>query len=331
MLRRLGIALAFKGSAMKPRIRLLITDLDNTLYDWVTYFAESFHAMVVVAAPLLEVSEKTLLDELREVHRRYHNTEHPFALLETPAVRERFASLTRDEQAHMCHPAFAAFNAARDRTLTLYPGVAETLRAVRAAGVPVVGHTEATVANARFRLRRLGIAPLFDRLYASANEGEGPPGTREPRAAAPVPPTRHLAAGERKPDPAVLRDICQDFAVNPADTLYVGDSTARDIAMAVAAGAHSAWAAYGTRVPPELWRRVVRVSHWTEEDVRRARAAERRAVAVHPDVTLDQGLADILDHFLFADAATEPARVDTASNAKRASAPRGSRVPVSDA
>jgi hypothetical protein len=52
---------------------------------------------------------------------------------------------------------------------------------------------------------------------------------------------------------------------------------------------------------------------------------------VHPDVTLDQGLADILDHFLFADAATEPARVDTASNAKRASAPRGSRVPVSDA
>ena len=49
---------------MRPAVRLLITDLDNTIYDWVTYFAQSFYDMVDEAAKLLG---KSLMKHLQEL------------------------------------------------------------------------------------------------------------------------------------------------------------------------------------------------------------------------------------------------------------------------
>ena len=46
-------------------IRALITDLDNTLYDWVTFFALSFDAMVTELTRVLDVDRQSLLSRLR--------------------------------------------------------------------------------------------------------------------------------------------------------------------------------------------------------------------------------------------------------------------------
>src|SRR5262249_17389535 len=72
-----------------PTICLLVTDLDNALYDWVTFFSRAFYDMVGLAASILGVSEDLLLDELQEVHRNRRDTEYPFALLETRTVLAR--------------------------------------------------------------------------------------------------------------------------------------------------------------------------------------------------------------------------------------------------
>jgi hypothetical protein len=50
---------------------LLITDLDNTLYDWVSFFTPSFKGMVDELIALLDVREETLLDEFKAVHQHY--------------------------------------------------------------------------------------------------------------------------------------------------------------------------------------------------------------------------------------------------------------------
>ena len=50
----------------KPVIKLLVTDLDNTLYDWVGFFAKAFRAMVEVAVPILGVDREALLDHRRD-------------------------------------------------------------------------------------------------------------------------------------------------------------------------------------------------------------------------------------------------------------------------
>ena len=95
---------------MRTPIRLLICDLDNTLYDWVTFFSRALYAMVDEATRLLAVPKERLLDELQEVHRRYHNTEQPFGLLETRSVRDAYLGLPRREIYRQLNDAFHAFN-----------------------------------------------------------------------------------------------------------------------------------------------------------------------------------------------------------------------------
>lgn len=280
-----------------PRIRLFITDLDNTLYDWVSFFTTSFYEMVREAAGLLQVEQAQLLDQLRDVHRRHHNSEHPFALLEIPLVEERFPGLSRGERKAALDGAFHAFNRRRQELLTLYPSVLETLRIIAEAGVPIVGHTEATVPNAVFRLQKLGLAGFFSKLYAvTPPEQEHPDPDFHPDVGEIS--IRYLAPEERKPDPGIVLDICRDFGVSPAETLYVGDSLARDIGMAQAAGAHAAWARYGTQYEKVLWDQLVRVTHWTAEDVARAEMARKLYGHCVPDQTLDK-FGDVLLHFEF--------------------------------
>ena len=155
-----------KQVLMKPSIQLVVTDLDNTLYDWVSSFVPALYSMVNTASVLLGVSEEQLLDELRAVHRRYGNSEQPYALLETPTVGSCFPGLTIQEKQQKLDPAFHAFNTARKHLLRLYDGVRETLVAIRQTGVIVVAHTDAHAVNSLYRLIKLDLTGLIGKLYA---------------------------------------------------------------------------------------------------------------------------------------------------------------------
>lgn len=276
-------------------IELVITDLDNTLYDWVTFFASSFYAMVSRAAEILGTPSELLLNECRSVHQYYGDSEAPFALLDTPSVREQYRGLSRQEQAAILDPAFHAFNRERERTLRLYPGVRETLTQIK-ANVPVVGHTEASATNALFRLKKLGIDTLVTPVYALEHAGAGHPDPariRDPFTSMGV--VKLLRQEQRKPDRRVLLDICRDQRVVPQRALYVGDSIARDIGMAKAAGVWAAWAKYGTVFDKVMWDRLVRITHWTAKDVERARYAEDLYGKTKADRVLETGLHELLE------------------------------------
>jgi FMN phosphatase YigB (HAD superfamily) len=280
---------------MRAQVSLLICDLDNTLYDWVSFFSNAFYRMVEVAAPLLDSDEAGLLDELRTVHRKYHNSEQPFALLETEAALRKFPSMSRRDRYRELDPAFHAFNSARKEYLQVYPGVVETLEAAKSAGAIVVAHTEATTVNAEYRLNKLGLSRFFSRLYALEHSGEEHPTLEQTVRFEGVGYVQALRLADRKPDARVLRDILRDVAVSPRRALYVGDSISRDIGMANAAGVYSAWARYGTLYEEEHWQRLVRISHWTEEDVRRARDASERYGKAVPNFTLERRLDELLE------------------------------------
>lgn len=274
----------------KPVIRLLVTDLDNTLYDWVGFFAKAFRAMVDEAVKVIGVDREVLLDELQAVHRRHHESERPWSLLETPAVLARWPNKSVDERRQQLDDAFHAFNRVRLEHLHLYPGVAETLLEIHALGVPIVAHTEASTIAAVTRLRKLQLERVLDQVYAADvgdNIASGPLNV--------VPVRREI----HKPDPRILLDICAMYGVQPHDALYVGDSIARDIGMARQAGMRSAWAKYGTNHDPADWRQLVRVTHWTAEDVARVEDAQRRFGDCKPDVVLHENYAEVLEHFEF--------------------------------
>ncbi|MBN1654288.1 MAG: HAD family hydrolase [Deltaproteobacteria bacterium] len=285
---------------MKPAIRMVVTDLDNTLYDWVTFFTASFYRMVDVAAEKLGVTRDRLLDELREVHRSHRNSEQPFALLETSAVKSRYPNATRSELAKEFRPVFQEFNRVRKEKLKLYAGVEETLQRLQRNRIQVIGHTEATVPNALYRLRALELEPFFVRLYAATPSGSGhydkERGESLLRTTIDV---RYLRPGERKPDPRVLLDICREMGIAPQQTLYIGDSISRDIGMAKGAGVWAAWAQYGAAFDPELGERLARITHWSEEDIRRTKEAQARHGNAKPDRALRYCISEIFDAFTF--------------------------------
>jgi FMN phosphatase YigB (HAD superfamily) len=144
---------------------LLITDLDNTLYDWVSFFTPSFKGMIDELIALLDVREETLLDEFKAVHQHYGNSEQPFAVLELPSLKQKFPGSSRQEILERIDPALHRFNSTRKQTLALYEGVSETLAELQSLGVKIVGHTEAILANADWRMRSLSIEQFFSRLY----------------------------------------------------------------------------------------------------------------------------------------------------------------------
>jgi FMN phosphatase YigB (HAD superfamily) len=97
-----------------------------------------------------------------------------------------------------------------------------------------------------------------------------------------------------KPDPTVLLEICAREGVTPTSAAYVGDSVARDILMAKRANVFSIWAAYGAEHDPDLYSKLVRVSHWTSDEVAREMRLKEEAKSIQPDYILRTSFAEVL-------------------------------------
>lgn len=275
---------------------MLVCDLDNTLYDWVSYFVPAFYAMVEEAVRILNCDRDRLLDDFRDVHRQHHDSEHPFSLLETQTVKEIFAGQSRKDIAKELDPAFHAFNSIRKRNLQLYPGVREGLEKLSHSGVILVAHTESKLYAVVDRLMRLELTEYFQSIYCRERSNSlhpDPDSGNRWLEKFPLSKIIELSHHQRKPDPAVLLEICQKENMLPEDTAYVGDSIARDILMAKTAGVFAIWAKYGTFHKFEEYQKLVRVSHWTEQDVARERELNERAKGIKPEYVLECTFGDI--------------------------------------
>jgi phosphoglycolate phosphatase len=283
----------------RPSIELFIVDLDNTLYDWIGFFVPAFYRMINAAAEILKVDRETLLTDIQVVHQKYGNSEHPFALLETRIVENRFPGKDRAELATLLDPAFHAFNKKRKELLKLFPGVLETLQFIHESGCKIVAYTEADVRNSLFRIEALGIRQYISRLYAPISPGLGHPHGKELYVDELKNGFLWLLPKEyRKPNPKILEDIFVEFSLYPEKALYVGDSIIKDISMAKRAGTHAAWARYGTKYDKKLWDKLVRITHWTKEDAEREFQLRNETRGVSPDVELNS-FSEVTGHYVF--------------------------------
>lgn len=273
-------------------IKLVITDLDNTLYNWVDYFVPSFSAMLEELVRITGIDEATLKDSFKRVYQRHGTTEYAFSIQELDVLESRNAGLTLSEVLAKYDTAIRAFRRMRRKTLCLYGGVSSTLLDLRRQGRKIAAHTDAMMFYAESRLKQLEIEDLFDALVAPRDHGL-PPGARfedvryhRTRDAyeARIPVKRALDPGILKPNPQCLLDIVKTFGVDPKQALYIGDSLSKDVQMAQLAGVHDVYAAYGKHHSADYYRKLVEITHWTEEDV--AREKELQAVSVKPSFTI---------------------------------------------
>lgn len=248
--------------------KLLITDLDNTLYDWVSYFSQSFEVLVHAIHELTGIDREILLDDFKIVHQKYNNSERPYATLELESVIKFFGINDKSYLKEKLQPAFDRFSEKRKETLNLYSGVEEALNKLVSENVIVVGHTESYEVNSIYRANKLGLHRYFKHLYTIGSLSSSHPDSNKPLISQDdLDWVVTLPEAERKPNPELILDICQREGVSPSDTYYIGDSIVKDISMANAAGVNSVWAKYGKAIDNANWSLLVRITHWTDKDV----------------------------------------------------------------
>ncbi|HEX8684644.1 MAG TPA: HAD hydrolase-like protein, partial [Ardenticatenaceae bacterium] len=98
----------------------------------------------------------------------------------------------------------------------------------------------------------------------------------------------------------ILKEIIHDEEIGASvdQTIYIGDSLMKDVAMAQDAGVTDVYAKYGIAQHREEYELLRRVTHWTQEDVERERAIYARAT-VTPTHVLEESFAEVLDLFEF--------------------------------
>lgn len=290
---------------MKPVIknneyRLLICDLDNTLYDWVSYFVPSFYAMVDSAVKLLNCDRDILLDQFREVHRKHHDSEHPFSLLETKIVKHLIDSSGKKEAIRILDPAFHAFNKSRVDNLKLHHGVIQTFELLKKDSIRIIAHTDSKLFSAIDRVRRLSLEKYIDRIYCRERSVSNHPngmtfeewidGFSSSKLV-------ELSQHQSKPNPSVLREICQRECIDLEHAVYVGDSLSKDIVMAKEAGVFAVWAEYGANHKKSDYQKLIRISHWTENDIKREKDLGSKAKSIKPDFIAQRSFSEILEVF----------------------------------
>jgi FMN phosphatase YigB (HAD superfamily) len=269
--------------------KALITDIDNTLFDWFTMWHTSFSKMIEVAADISGISIDELYKEAQPIHQKYGTSEYAFILEELPSLVAKYGDAAR-VRAQM-GPAIVAFRAGRNTHLVLYPKVEATLRRLRDMKVKILAFSESKEYYSSFRIKELGLDGIIDVIYCP--EDHALPSNRE--STKPLQKTEcHVLHGNfKKPSPAILLQILSDAELVPEEVLYVGDSQSKDMQMAAEAGVDYLWFEYGAThltARKEDYDLLRKVTHWSPAEVEAEKriAEEEKGFRVDPSRTIHE-------------------------------------------
>lgn len=279
--------------------RILITDLDNTLWDWFEAWYQSFSALLKGLHETTGIDQTLLEDQIRCVHQQRGTTEYSNLIREVPALvdfakgRDPFDVF--DEALH-------AQSSARRRATRLYPGVFDVLEVLKARGVRIVAYTESGAYWTEWRIQHTGLDGIIDVLYSSPDHdlaaGLTPADLRTGRYQGTYGLTstahRQVPLGVLKPNVHVLSTILREQGCALSQASYLGDSLMKDIAMAQAAGVPDIHAAYGQVQHRHEYDLLRRVTHWTEADVEKERKLAQPQNDVIPTATCHEGISELL-------------------------------------
>ncbi|MEN4847859.1 HAD-IA family hydrolase [Pantoea agglomerans] len=282
-----------------PIKKVLITDLDNTLFDWFNVWYESFNGMLECASQISGVSKAELIPQIKKIHQRHGTAEYSYLLEEIPDFVSRYNGA--QEIRKVMSPAISVYRKERAKNLKLYETVYQTLIKLREKGVLIVGYTESKAYYSSYRLTKLGLDGVLDFLYSP--EDHFVPMDKSQDQSFILKETIHLHTpkGETKPNPDILLQIISDIGATPEECVYIGDSEMKDIDMAKLAKVSDVFAAYGTNHfgdNEDKYDLLRAVTHWTQADVDKEKEIKSNYNKTEPSYTV-QKFSELLDLFDF--------------------------------
>jgi FMN phosphatase YigB (HAD superfamily) len=267
--------------------KLVLVDIDNTLYDWAGFFAPSFRAMVYVLVRELRLSEEQVYEESKQVFARHGSLDYAYLIQELESVRR----LGADEVRELVRQGRGAFLRVQRSRLQPYPRVEETLRWLNKQQVTVVGVTNSPLYRAQQRLYDLKLDSYLGGLVA----WEGYPGDESPATQGYVPQSsqRRLSRLDGvgvpkalcKPNETHYAVALERFGSGATDVWAIGDSLEKDLVPAARLGVSTVWARYGASLDAESRdaKTLLKITNWTEAEIRCAYSGSDFS----PDYTVD--------------------------------------------
>jgi putative hydrolase of the HAD superfamily len=192
------------------RVQAAIFDMDNTLFDFVSAKLRACNAVV----EHLGIGDgPTLFEYFRRPHVGFEDHSNILDYLADIGVQDR--------ECYDC--CCGIYDEVKLASITPYPGIHDTLRRYRNAGLRLAVVTDAVEMNAIGRLKKVDLFGEFDCLVTPD------------------------ISGKRKPEPDSFLLACRQVGVKAQDTMVIGDSPRRDIAPGRVLGMVTIYAAYGDR------------------------------------------------------------------------------------
>ncbi|MBY0359728.1 MAG: HAD family hydrolase [Candidatus Obscuribacterales bacterium] len=292
-------------SVINHRIKLVVTDLDHTVYPFYYYFVPAMRKAIPIIAANLGLGNADYDRISRQIGKilDLHGThEYPWALEESEFGRA-FNGTVAEFHDRFLVPFWGQLDHYRTKYLKLYPYVRETLQALYDADIPVVGLSDAPMHMAKVRVHQTGVDELLSGLFAlETTEPSAGLGLTEEQLAFGRERVRRfdntplrtsivetMPADHEKPSDKGLRKIMERFGVAADEILMVGDSLVKDGGVAQAVGCLYLWAQYGTLVPGEY-------AEMIDRKFKPADAPNSPKPKVYPPMVLAATYAAILDH-----------------------------------
>lgn len=286
----------------KISINFVVTDLDDTLWDWLHMWYSSFSPFLNRISDELKIDLDILKKSFKSLHQKYHTSEASPFLEDLPGLTKEqidYIRETSDDMKGILHQ----YNSDKKNNLFLYQGVFETLTTLKQQGSKIIGYTESNSFFTKYRIKHLNLDGILDRIYAPEDTGVPidmkkfyPDDYWEPK----VTEFKYLPQKFMKPNAEILETIFDDFKANKSKGIYIGDKLDRDIYMAQQANILSVYAKYGHNIDSNAYNLLREVTHWTDDDVQREIKFKANFHAnPKPNFVLYTSYKELLDHFEF--------------------------------
>lgn len=261
----------------ETRFKLIVTDIDNTIFDWVRYYVHACDALFQKVSSIIQCPPEQLAKEAKAVFTEHGSIEYPFLIQELPSVIKYFGPDIEGMLQKAVRPGRDAFLLAAEEYLQPYVDVFETLTRIKSLypDVPLVALTDAPRYVAMWKLNKLGLLSCFDAVY-------GLPDPRLPTSKeynrVKVDPEillKHLQQSNfgfegrirvlpddyEKPGVKGLKTVLMDFDMDESadlrrSVMWVGDNLRKDVGLGKRLGVVTAWAKYGTHLDADIMRRL---------------------------------------------------------------------------
>src|SRR5690606_17667652 len=135
-------------------VNFVITDLDDTIWDWVEMWYSSFSPYLERIAVETGIEIDLLKSDFKKLHQKYGTTEISFAYKELESINPDFHPLF-ENSSEFSKSILHEYNSNKKNNLKMYEGVLDTLKFIKGKGAKIVAFTESNVFFTKYRIKHL--------------------------------------------------------------------------------------------------------------------------------------------------------------------------------